>query len=143
MKILNANELIDIVTKSFEAEKTGDTELGLELVSEDFKRRAMIVQEDKVFPVVSSQDIKSEVNNSFRVEGREFHVWNIAANEESQTVFVELVEIEPKDGRERVWPYALVCQIEDGKIKRSRHYGDPGTLDSSITVDDVREAVAD
>lgn len=137
------DELIKIVTDSFEAERTNNAMQGKSLITDDFKQRGMIISGEKVFPVFAGGDIPIGLEDAYALEGREFHVWNVAANEKTQTVFVELAEVEPTKDSKRVWPYVLVCQIENGKIKRSRHYGDPATLRSNISVDQVRDAVQD
>ena len=139
----SAAELIKIVTDSFEAERTNDVQLGESLITDDFKQRSMIISGDKIFPVFAGGDIPVGLDEAYALEGREFHVWNVAANESTQTVFIELTEVEPTKDSKRVWPYVLVCQIQDGKIKRSRHYGDPATLKSDISVEQVRDAVLD
>lgn len=143
MHSYSADELIKIVTDSFEAERTNDISRGEELVSDDFKQRSMIISGDRIFPVFAGGDIAIDLEEAYKLEGREFHVWNVAANTETQTVFIELAEVEPRGGVKRVWPYVLVCKIEDGKIKRSRHYGDPATLKKNLTVNQVRSAVED
>lgn len=132
-----------IVTDSFEAERTHDVARGKDLIAADFKQRSMIVSGDRVFPVLAGDGGEVDLEGAYELEGREFHVWNIAANTETQTVFVELAEVEPRDGVKRVWPYVLVCQIEGGRIKRSRHYGDPATLKQDISVEQVQLAVTD
>lgn len=136
-------ELIKIVTDSFEAERTNNVTLGKILIADDFKKRTMIIAGDNIFTILTTGDGDDVIKEAYAVKGREFHVWNVAANEETQTVFIELAEVEPTKDSERVWPYVLVCQIENGKIKRSRHYGDPETLKQDISVEQVRSAVHD
>ncbi len=136
----NAEDLIKIVIASFEAEKTGDVRAGKNLISDDFKRISMVVSGDKIFPTLSGDRVDAELKRTYQVKGREFYVWNMAANIETQTVFIELAEIE-SDEPDQVWPYVLVCQIKDGKIWRSRHYGDPDILKKNISIEQVREIV--
>jgi ketosteroid isomerase-like protein len=143
MRHYTQTALIKIVTDSFEAERTNDVTLGKSLITSDFKQRGMIISGDKIFPVFAGGDIPVRLEDAYALDGREFHVWNAAANEETQTVFIELAEVEPTKDSRRVWPYVLVCQIEDGRIKRSRHYGDPATLQQDISVEQVRSAVQD
>lgn len=136
-----ADQLIKIVLDSFEAERTGDTARGRELITDDFQQRSMIVWGDKIFPVMAGGDGEIDLDSAYALKGREFHVWNTAANEQTQTVFIELAEVEPRDGVKHVWPYTLVCQIENGRIKRSRHYGDPATSKADLSVEQVEKAV--
>lgn len=141
MKKLSNLDLIKLVTDSFEAERTGNVEWGRCLISDDFKRTAMYIHNGTVFPVLNGKDLPLELETTYAVKGREFHVWNVAANENTQTVFVELAEVEPSGGKKHVWPYTLVCQIEDGKIKHTRHYGDPAVWEEGVSVEMVEKAV--
>jgi len=137
---MGAEELIRIVTTSFEAEKTGDIKAGKSLIRGDFKKISMVVSGDKIFPALSGETIDAELEHAYKVKGRQFYIWNIAVNVRTQTVFVELAEIEPRENNV-VWPYVLVCQIKDGKIWRSRHYGDPEILKKNISIDQVRKVI--
>lgn len=136
-----SQQLIQIVLNSFEAERTNNVSFGKSLISDDFLLRSMIIHGDKLFPVLAGGEVPLNLEEAYTVQGREFYVWNAAANEDTQTVFIELAEVEPRDGVKRVWPYVLVCQIEDGKIKRSRHYGDPAILEKNLKITDVQDAV--
>ena len=138
-----AAELIEIVLASFEAEKAGDIQAGKNLIDDDFKKVSMVVSGDKIFPTLSGDEVDAALQRAYQVKGREFHVWNTAANVKTQTVFIELAEVEPgKDEHDRIWPYVLVCQIKDGKIWRSRHYGDPATLKRNLSVEQIEKIVA-
>lgn len=140
-KVYSSDELIKIVTDSFEAERTNDVSLGKTLISDDFEQRGMFISNGMTFPVFAGGDEPVNLEEAYEVEGREFHIWNIAANEKTQTVFIELAEIEPRGNRKVVWPYVLVCKIENGRIKRSRHYGDPATIKAGVSLEEVRRAV--
>ena len=141
MKNSTAGELIEIVINSFEAERTNNLARGKKLISKDFLHRGMFISNNQLFPIFSGGDKPVSLDDAYAVEGREFHIWNIAADKKTQTVFVELAEIEPKEDKMVVWPYVLVCTIEDGKIRRSRHYGDPAIVKQDISLEDVRSAV--
>ena len=141
--MLNSNDLIKIVLDSFEAERTGNIEKGRALIANDFRQQSMILSGDKIFPIFSNGNDDVTLDDTYLVKEREFHIWNIASNVESQTVFVELAEVEPRNNKKKVWPYVLVCKIENGKIKRSRHYGDPAVLTKDISVSDIEKVVRD
>ena len=142
MTQLSSQELIQIVLDSFKAEETNDIEWGKRLIGDDFLRVSMTIHGDNVFPrLEGTEAIESALKHVYSVRGREFHVWNTAVNVDTQTVFVELAEIEPINSKTTVWPYTLVCEIRDKKIVRTRHYGDPRLLDADISIEDVRLAI--
>ncbi len=142
MSLLSSSELIAIVLDSFEAERTNDTAWGKRLIANDFSKVSMMIRGDTLFPrLQGTEAVNDALLQAYSVKGREFHVWNTAANETTQTVFVELAEVEPYGDRISIWPYTLVCEINDGQIVRTRHYGDPQLLSHAISLDDIREAV--
>jgi len=143
MTHLTASQLIQLVLDSFEAERTGNTKWGRELMSPDFIKTSMQLYKGKPFHRFElANDTANAVENVYAVEGREFHVWRSAANEETQTVFIELAEVQPEqDGPHTLWIYSLVCDIKDGRIAHTRHYGDPALLKSGLTPEHVRLVV--
>lgn len=142
MSPLSSKELIQIVLDSFEAERVNDIDWGRKLISEDFRRVSMSLHEDTLFPrLQGAEQINEALQQVYSVKGREFYVWNTAANESTQTVFVELVESEPINDRVATWPYVLICEIREGKIARTRHYGDPRLFDAGIDVKDIESIV--
>lgn len=140
-KKLSNHQLIEVVLASLQAERTNTIENGLALIHPQFTKTSMLKANDTVFPVLDSEQVRRAVIAAYQVEGREFYIFNTAANEETQTVFVELAEREPRDSGAVLWPYVLVCTIEDGKILRSRHYGDPALLKEALTVEHIRGIV--
>mgnify|MGYP000302448079 CR=1 FL=1 len=140
-KKLSSSTLIQLVLNSFEAERTNNIEDGLALIHPDFTKTSMLKSDGVVFPVLESKRVRQAVTVAYKVEGREFYIFNTAANEDSQTVFIELAEREPRVSGDVLWPYVLVCVIEDGKILRTRHYGDPSLLQEVVTIDQIKEVV--
>ncbi len=139
MSTLSYDELINIVHKSFESEKKADLNLIKQLVSDDFVRTSMTISGDTLFPdyYFNKELGKLEANNI----SREFHIWNIAANEKQQTVFVELTEIEKDGSSELIWPYMLICEIKSGKISRTRQYGDPAVMSKKVKLKEIKKII--
>lgn len=138
---LSESKLIKLVLDSFEAEKSNDVSIGTQLITKDFKMRSMSVYNKNIFPVFGNGELLTDLKKAFSIKGKEFCVWNCAANVKTQTVFVELAEVEPTKKGPIIWPYALICQIENGKIKRSRHYGDPALLKENLSIQDIRSVI--
>lgn len=142
MSLLSSAELIAIVLDSFEAERTNDTARGKRLIADNFSKVSMMIYGDVLFPRLEGVDaVHNALLQAYSVKGREFHVWNTAANETTQTVFVELAETEPSSDRVNIWPYTLVCEISEGRITRTRHYGDPQLLKRDISLDEIKKAI--
>lgn len=141
MQRLSGQELVELVLASLEAERTHDVERGLALIHPQFTKTSMLKSNDTVFPVLDSEQVRQAVIAAYKVEGREFYIFNTASIEETQTVFVELAEHEPRESGAVLWPYVLVCTIKDGKILRTRHYGDPALLQEPLSIEMIRKAV--
>lgn len=140
IKPMNAKELIEIVMQSLEAERTGNVDMGRKLMSTDYRKTSMVLRGDVLLPRLEADDVEPALLQAYNVQGREFHVFHAAADESTQTVFIELAEVEPRPEGAIIWPYVMVCEIADGKIKRTRHYGDPALIGSSIQLSDIRDA---
>ncbi|HWT39686.1 MAG TPA: hypothetical protein VN081_00175 [Dongiaceae bacterium] len=136
-KTLSSSELIATVLASFEAERTNDVDGGLKLLHPDFKKTSVLIANDQLFPRLEGEQVLKAVKAAYQVQGRQFHIFNTAADEVSQTAFIELVEIEPRGEATALWPYVLVCQFDDGLIYHTRHYGDPAVLARHLQLEDV------
>lgn len=143
MKKLSEAELIQLVLDSFEAERTGDTVKGAQLIHENFKKTGMqMTKAGPFYRIEGAEDIRSALENAYVVKGREFHIWRTAANKDTQTVFIELLEVQPEpQGNVSTWIYSLVCDIKNGKIAHTRHYGDPALMNSKLLPKEVERAV--
>lgn len=140
-KVLTTEELIRTVLNSFEAERTNDVAGGLGALATDFKKTSMVLSNDILFPQIKGAELVDAVSAAYSIKGREFHVFNTAANELTQTVFVELAEKEPRGNTVILWPYTLVCQFKDGKIAHTRHYGDPALLKEHLSLEQIQKIV--
>lgn len=140
-KVLTSKELVNIVLNSFEAERTNNVTDGLSVLATDFKKTSMVVSNDILFPQISGAKLLDAINAAYSVQGREFYVFNTAANELTQTVFVELAEREPRSDATVLWPYTLVCQFKNGKIAHTRHYGDPALLREHLNLEQIQKVV--
>lgn len=139
--MLDKDELIEIVLGSLSAERDNNITVGKTLMHTDYRKTSMYLHKSIAFPVLEGEAMREAMTKSYSVKGREFHIYNMAANEQTQTVFLELAELEPRAGEHIIWPYVMVCYIEDGKIKRTRHYGDPALMDRPVPLELITESI--
>jgi len=78
----------------------------------------------ELFPK-TTRNIKAELEDVYTIKERKYDIKNVT--ESSNVVMVELVESypDPKTGKMYRTPQVIVLEMENGKIKRGRHYCDP------------------
>lgn len=135
--VLSAKQLIETVHASLDAERENNIEAGRALLHPDFHKTSMFASGERLFPVLTSQNVEAALESVYAVKGREFHVFNTAADEAKQTVFFELVEIEPNKNGSSTWPYVFICEFKDGLIWHTRHYGDPSLVHRELLLDEI------
>ena len=123
MSIYSKN--IQTVLEILEDERSGRVKEALEKMSSDYSM-TWVYQTDsgELFPK-SENSFEKELETVYQVKDREYDIKNITENE--TVVMVELVESYPDPETEKVYrtPLILVLEMENGKIKRGRHYCDP------------------
>ena len=145
MDDLKEKKLIEIVLASFEAEKNGDAQKGKQLIDDDFTVTEMCEWYDgTVFRRLAGEEMKKLMEHAYTYKGREYQFVQIAANDETQTVFVEFVETypDPKTGQIYRTPQVAVCQLRDNKLYRTRHYMDPRLSLKKLSEDQIKQAIS-
>ena len=139
---MTAKGLIQLVLDSFEAERSGDSEKGLSLISDDFKVTEMFLGKGGAFPRFEGEELRKSIQEVYKIEGREYVFKNIAADEENGVVFVEFVESypDPKTGKVYRTPQVAVVEVKNGKLYRTRHYTDPRLSHENLSEEDIEEA---
>jgi len=116
---------IKIVLTILKDEVYGDTSSALQKMSDDYKMTWVYQTEGgELFPV-SKKDFKAELADIYQTKERKYDIKNITENED--VVMVELIESYPDGDAANIYrtPLVLVLELENGKIKRGRHYCDP------------------
>ena len=124
-------KLIELVLTSFDSERQMDIQKGLELVSEDYKMTDMMISNDgkTLFPSISAADARAMMNEVYQIKERKYRFVNVVAEAEKGVVVVEFVETypDPQTGQLYCTPQVAICEVVEGKIRRTRHYMDPRT----------------
>lgn len=115
---------IQIVLDILKNEVDGDVKSALNKMTGDYSMTWMYQRGEELFPS-TGKDVESEMEEVYPIKGRKYDIRNIA--EEDNVVMVELIESYPNPETGKVYrtPLVLVLEMEDGKIKRGRHYCDP------------------
>jgi ketosteroid isomerase-like protein len=140
---LNRQQLINLVLGSFEAERNNDVARGLEILHPDFRKISILVGSDgNPFPTINSTQTEAAFRVASSVKGRKFDIVSVSADETNQIVHVEVIETEPQPtGQDLIWTYVAVCVIKDGKIWRTRHYGDPDLTAENFTESEILKVI--
>ncbi len=85
-------------------------------------------------------DFASELKEAYQIQGRRYDVKNIA--EGKDVVMVEIVESYPDPKTKKVYrtPLVIVLEMQNGKIRRGRHYCDPDLSYLHLTKEQVERA---
>ena len=123
---MKRSQNIQIVLDILKNEVDGDVKSALDKISDDYFMTWMYKKGDKLFPS-TGKNVESEMSEIYPIKGRKYDIRNIT--ESDNVVMVEVVESypDPKTGKEYRTPQVLVLEMEDGKIKKGRHYCDPRT----------------
>lgn len=121
----NISKNIKVVLEILEDERSGRVTEALTKMTSDYSMTWVYqTQKGELFP--RSENItEKDLDNVYQIKGREYDIKNITEND--TVVMVELVESYPDEKTGKVYrtPLVLVLEMEDGKIKRGRHYCDP------------------
>jgi ketosteroid isomerase-like protein len=143
---MNADELIRLVLSSFDAERQNDIAKGLELVTDDFKVTEMSMGNngDVLFPSMSAETARTFIGQVYQIKERKYQFINAIADEAKQTVIIEFTETypDPETGQVYLTPQVAVCEVSEGKIRRTRHYNDPRVSFVKVTQTDIDRALS-
>jgi ketosteroid isomerase-like protein len=107
-------------------EVDGDVKAALQKMTGDYSMTWMYQRGEELFPA-TGKSVESEMEEAYPIKGRRYDIRNIAEGDD--VIMVELIESypDPETGKEYRTPLVLVLEMEDGKIKKGRHYCDPRT----------------
>lgn len=130
---------IETVLRILQDEINGDVAAALEKMTADYsmtwvyKNRA-----GELFP--KTKKLNDEMQEAYVIKDRHYDIKHITEHED--TVMVELVESypDPKTGEVYRTPLVLVLEMEDGKIKKGRHYCDPQLSHLHLSEEEINKA---
>lgn len=128
---------IQTVLQILKDEISGDVAGALDKMTNDYSMTWVYKKKSgELFPRTTS-NIKAELEDVYMIRGRKYDIKNITENE--NIVMVELVESypDPETGRLYQTPQVIVLEMEDGKIKKGRHYCDPQLSYSNLTEEEI------
>lgn len=134
---MNSNVLR--VLEILQNEVDGDVAAALQKMTDDYTMTWMYKGREQLFPA-SSPEVKTELGEVYQIKGRRYDIRNIT--ESGDVVMVELVESypDPATGKLHQTPLVLVLEMEDGKIKRGRHYCDPQLSHEDLSQESIESA---
>lgn len=133
------NTNVSRVLEILQNEVDGDVAAALSKMTDDYTMTWMYKGRKELFPA-SAKEIEAELGEVYQIKGRQYDIRNIV--EGGDVVMVELVESYPgpATGKLHQTPLILVLEMEDGKIKRGRHYCDPQLSYEDLTQEGIEAA---
>jgi ketosteroid isomerase-like protein len=131
---------IQTVLAILKNEVDGDAKSALQKMTDGYSMTWMYQRGDKLFPS-TGKNVESEMEKTYPIKGRRYDIRNITEGE--NVVMVELIESypDPETGKEYRTPLMLVLEMEEGKIKKGRHYCDPRTSFMHLSQEQIEEGL--
>lgn len=115
---------IETIHEILADEIRGDVAAALEKMHKDYSMTWVYKRRDgTLFPRVESKDVEAAMKEVYVIKDRKYDIKHILADE--HTVIAELVESYSDEGKTYRTPMVIVWELEEGKIKKGRHYCDP------------------
>lgn len=132
----NVQTVLDILQN----EVDGNVRSALEKMSEDYSMTWMYKHGKEIFPT-TGKSVGNEMDKTYAIKGRKYDIRNIAEGE--GVVMVELIESypDPETGKTYRTPLVLVLEMENGKIKKGRHYMDPNVSFLHLSEEEVEKGL--
>lgn len=134
---MDDSENIRTVLRVLQDETEGDVNAALEKLAADYSMTWVYQgRSGELFPR-SISNVEAELREVYAIRGRKYDIKHIAEGE--SVVMVELVESypDPVTGKTYRTPLVLVLEMEEGKIKKGRHYCDPRLSHMGLTPEQV------
>lgn len=135
-------DLTSIALQLLQDEANGDVVSAKEKMDLDsYSMTWMYQTKDSLFPSVSGDSLKGEMEDIYEITGREYEIVHTAQNQ--NVVFIEMIESYPDTESGKVYrtPITLVLEFKDGKVVRGRHYCDPKLSLESLSKQQIHSAV--
>jgi ketosteroid isomerase-like protein len=133
---------VEVVLEILKNEVDGDIGAALKKMAADYSMTWMYQGKSELFPE-SKADFEAEMKEIYPIKGRKYEIKNIAEGE--NVVMVELIESypDPQSGQLYQTPLVLVLEMEEGKLKKGRHYCDPRVSYMKLSQEDLDKAYKD
>lgn len=134
---MSNSQNIQTILEVLRDEIEGNVRAALEKITDDYSMTWVYRKnEDLRFPS-TTRDREAELQDVYHIKGREYDIRNITEGED--VVMIEMIESYPDPDIGRVYrtPQVLVLEMEQGKIKKGRHYCDPRLSYEELSVKEI------
>lgn len=132
---MNPSKNLQTVLEVLKNEVDGDVQAALSKLTEDYSMTWVYrKQSSELFPT-TTKAMENELEDVYHIKNREYDIRNVAEND--NLVILELIESYPDPESKQIYrtPMILVLEMEDGKIKKGRHYCDPNLSYTKLSKD--------
>lgn len=130
---------IRVVLEILKNEVDGAVVSAFDKMTEDYSMTWMYSRGNKLFPSTNKK-VTQEMEEAFSIKGRKYDIRNIL--ERDNIVMVELIESYPDMETPKKYrsPLVLIFELEEGKVRKVRHYSDPQASFSYPSEKHIEEA---
>lgn len=118
----------------------GNVQSALKKITKDYSMTWIYrTKNGKLFPRTSN-NISKELRQVYPIKNRVYKIINVA--EGKNVVMIEMVESYPDPKTKKMYrtPQVIVLEMENGKIRKGRHYCDPDLSYLHLTEKQIRQA---
>lgn len=137
MNSKNLQTVLDILKD----EVDGDVSAALQKLTDDYSMTWVEKGKKELFPSSGKNDdvFEEEMDEIYLIKGRKYDIRNIAEGE--NLVIIEMIESypDPETGKVYRTPQVIVLEMEEGKIRKGRHYTDPRLSFMDLTTEQIEK----
>lgn len=134
---MSNSQNVHIILQVLRDEIEGNVEAALGKITDDYSMTWVYRKNEGLRFPSTTRDLEAELRDVYHIKGREYDIRNISEGED--VVMIEMIESypDPDTGRMYRTPQVLVLEMEQGKIKKGRHYCDPRLSYEELSVVEI------
>ncbi|MFH1744840.1 MAG: hypothetical protein ABH881_01580 [bacterium] len=131
---------IKTVLEILRDETSGNVKAALKKLADDYSMTWMYrTKKGKIFPR-TRKNLRKKLEEVYLIKNREYDIKHVA--EGDGVVMIEMIESYPDPKTKKVYrtPLVIILEMQNGKIKKGRHYCDPDLSYLYLTKEQVKQA---
>lgn len=134
---MKVSQNVQLVLDLLKNEVDGDVNAALNKMSEEYSMTWMYKSEKQGLFPDTGKNVQNEMEEVYVIKGRQYDIRNIAESE--NLVIIEMIESypDPETGKVYRTPQVTVLELENGMIRKGRHYTDPKLSFMDLTTEQI------
>ncbi len=136
---MKVSKNVQLVLDVLKDEVDGNVMSALRKITEDYSMTWVYLTKDNILFPTTTNDMETELEDVYHIKDRQYDIRNIT--ESDSVVMLELIESypDPKTGQMYRTPQVIVLEMQDGRIRKGRHYCDPQLSHCGLSVEQIEK----